>query len=283
MVAMKVAESRHNRKDVTTLGRGYPDTLKLFRMNASRYWYVGMYLSGRGFVRQSTKCEKQSDAKAYAADWYEDRIVERKTFKVAQGLSFGTYSSKFQDTQNREIRRGGLSQDQCDEDRRKLEKDVLPYLGSYSVRKIDYNLVDQFIDHLVTDRDLSASSLKKYIVLIRKVLKESERDGVIAGIPSLPSIKSQENPRPWFTPQQYKRLLASCRDLRDNPPKEGYGAGNGEGTAASQEAETPLSQGQLCHPVAPQISRSALPRASGVTQEEFFLYLNYGHDMKPIE
>ena len=31
------------------------------------------------------------------------------------------------------------------------------------------------------------------------------------------------------------------------------------------------------------ISRSALPRTSGVTQEEFFLYLNYGHDMKPIE
>lgn len=62
---MRVSEPRHNRKDVTTLGLGYPDTLKLLRMNASRYWYMGMYISGRGFIKQSKKCENcqmQSDS-----------------------------------------------------------------------------------------------------------------------------------------------------------------------------------------------------------------------------
>jgi hypothetical protein len=93
-------------------------------------------------------------------------------------LSFETYSEKFQETQGREIRRGNLSDEQVYEDRRKLEVDVIPYLGSYSVRKIDYNLVDHFIDDLISERDLSASSLKKYVILIRKVLKEAERDGV---------------------------------------------------------------------------------------------------------
>ena len=225
---MKVAESRHNRKDVTTLGRGYPDTLKLFRMNASRYWYVGMYISGRGFVRQSTKCEKLADARVFASDWYEDRIVEKRSLRAAKGLSFETYAEKFKDTQNREIRRGSLGKDQSDEDARKLEKDVLPYMGSMSVRKIDYNVVDQFIDHLVTERGLSASSLKKYVVLVRKVLKEAERDGVISGIPAFPTIKGETNPRPWFTPQQYKNLLAACRDLQENPPTSGYGAGKGD-------------------------------------------------------
>ena len=130
-----------------------------------------MYLSGRGFVRQSTKCEKLADARVFASDWYEDRIVEKRTLRAAMDLSFETYAEKFKDTQNREIRRDSLGEGQRDEDRRKLIADVLPYMGSMSVRKIDYNLVDQFIDHLVTERGLSASSHKKYVVLVRKVLK----------------------------------------------------------------------------------------------------------------
>jgi len=184
-----------------------------------------MYFSGRGFIRQSTKCEKLSDAKGFASDWYEDRIVEKRTFKVPNTLSFDFYADKFQETQNREIRRGNLGEDQKDEDRRKLDADVLPYMGSMSVRKIDYNLVDAFIDHLVSERGLSASSLKKYVILIRKVMKEAESDGVITGIPAFPSIKSVQNPRPWFTPEQYKKLLSACRDLQKNPPTSGYGAG----------------------------------------------------------
>ena len=227
---MRVAESRHNRKDVTTLGRGYPDTLKLFRMNASRYWYVGMYISGRGFVRQSTRCEKIVDARVFASEWYEDRIVEKRTMRTSHSMSFDTFAEKFKETQNREIRRGNLGEDQKVEDRRKLDTDVLPYMGSISVRKIDYNLVDAFIDHLVSERGLSASSLKKYVILIRKVMKEAERDGVITGIPAYPSIKSVQNPRPWFTPEQYSKLLSTCRELQKNPPTTGDGAG-GKGVA----------------------------------------------------
>ena len=154
-----------------------------------------------------------------------------KTQHASRGMSFETYAENFQDTQGREIRRGNLSQGQVYEDKRKLDSDVLPYLGSYSVRKVDYNLVDRFIDDLISERDLSASTLKKYVILIRKVLKEAEREGVITGIPTLPTIKSEQNPRPWFSPQQYKQLLSACRELRDNPPTEGHGAGGKGGEA----------------------------------------------------
>jgi hypothetical protein len=70
---------------------------------------------------------------------------------------------------------------------------------------------------------LSVASLKKFIVCIRivcirKVLKEAEKDGVISSVPSLPTIKTGlVNPRLWFLPDEYKRLLDACRDLRDNP------------------------------------------------------------------
>ena len=104
----------------------------------------------------------------------------------------------------------------------KLDADVLPYLGHIHISKIDYTIVDDFIEHLYEEKQLSQSSLKKYVVLIRKVLREAERNGVIDYIPSLPTIKRTENPRPWFNPEQYAELLSACRDLRDNPP-EGAG------------------------------------------------------------
>ena len=68
------------------------------------------------------------------------------------------------------------------------------------IRQIDYNLVDNFIAEIHVEKGLSQSSLKKYVVLVRKVLKEAERDGTIDHIPTLPTIKRTENPRPWFSP-----------------------------------------------------------------------------------
>ena len=58
------------------------------------------------------------------------------------------------------------------------------------------------------------------MVLVRKVLKEAERDSTISYIPSFPTITGKEHPRPWFSPDEYSQLLSACRHLRDNPPKE---------------------------------------------------------------
>jgi hypothetical protein len=88
-------------------------------------------------------------------------------------------------------------------DKLKLDNDLLPYMGHIHVSKVDYNLVDNFIAEINAEKGLSQSSLKKYVVLVRKVLKEAERDGTIDHIPTLPTIKRTENPRPWFSPEQY--------------------------------------------------------------------------------
>ena len=217
---MKISKSRHNPTDITTI-RGYPETLKLFRMPASKYWYVRMYIKGRASsgVKKSTRCEKLSDAKEFAINWYEERLLEKRRFAEIGAESFKTYSRKFQDRQRRQINRGELVSRMLDEDKYRLDKDILPTFGSIHISKIDYNSVDIFIDELRTERNLSVSTLKKYIVCIRKVLKEAEREGIINFVPKLPTIKAENaNPRPWFSPEEYKQLLNACRDLRDNPP-----------------------------------------------------------------
>ena len=119
-------KDRHNAQDMKTFGRGFPDTLELFRIPASRYWYVGMYAKNRGFVRKSTRCEKIADACEFAADWYEEKITERRHHKETDGLSFGAYALKAMDTRKRETRRGNVVPEMVKEEQRKLNKDIVP-------------------------------------------------------------------------------------------------------------------------------------------------------------
>ena len=53
------------------------------------------------------------------------------------------------------------------QDTLKLNNDLLPALGSLHISKIDYNTVDRFIHDLNNEKNLSQSSLKKYVILVR--------------------------------------------------------------------------------------------------------------------
>ena len=217
MPRRSTTKTRHNPEDITTI-RGYPDALKLFRMPASRYWYVRMYVRGRGLVKKSTQCEKLADAKHFAITWYEDLLLEKRAYQAIGAESFSVFASKLQDTQARQIKRGELSEDMLDADKMRLDKDLFPHFAGTHISKIDYNAVDAFLDELKDERNLSQSTLKKYVVTIRKVLKEAERDGAINYIPTLPTVKRNDTPRPWFSPKEYQMVLDACRELRDNPP-----------------------------------------------------------------
>ena len=221
MVKKSSPRTRHNPMDIRQI-RGYPNSLKLFRMSASKYWYVRMYLSGgpSSGVKKSTRCENLQDAENFAINWYEERLLEKREYKQRGANTFAVFAEKFQETQKRLIRRGELVPDMLYHDNLKLENDLLPFLGNKFIKQVDYNLIDEFVDELKNEKDLAQSTLKKYVVLVRKVLKEAQKDGVINYIPTLPTIKRVNNPRPWFSPDEYSQLLWACRDLRDNPPPD---------------------------------------------------------------
>ena len=150
---MRAPESRHQKLDIQSLGRGYPDTLQMFRMRASKFWYVGMYVPARGrFVKKSTRCERLIDARDFAKDWYEERVLDSRNNKVIEEQSFAAFAQRFQTTQQRQISRGELVEEMFYNDKLKLDSDLLPYLGYIHVSKIDYNLVDNFIAEIHAEK-----------------------------------------------------------------------------------------------------------------------------------
>ena len=101
-----------------------------------------MSLPAGRFVKKSTRCERLIDAKDFAKDWYEERVLERRNHKVIEEQSFAAFAQRFQTTQKRQISRGELVEEMFYNDKLKLDNDLLPYLGHIHVSKIDYNLID---------------------------------------------------------------------------------------------------------------------------------------------
>ncbi|MDP6066581.1 MAG: site-specific integrase, partial [Alphaproteobacteria bacterium] len=174
-------------------------------MPASKYWYVRMYIPGgpSSGVKKSTRCERIPDAEEFAINCYEERLLEKREYRELGANTFAAYAEKFQEQQKRLIRRGELDAGMLYQDDLKLENDLLPYLGKKHIKQIDYNTINEFIDELHNERNLAQSTLKKYVILVRKVLKEAEKGGVIDYIPTLPVVKRVDNPRPWFKPDEY--------------------------------------------------------------------------------
>ena len=116
-------------------------------------------------------------------------MLEKREFKERGAYTFAVFAKKFQEQQKRLIRRGELDPNMLYEDDLRLKRDLLPYLGNKHIKQIDYNLVNEFIDVLHNDRNRAQSTLKKYVILVPKVLKEAEKDEVINYIPTCLSLK----------------------------------------------------------------------------------------------
>lgn len=198
---------------------GYPETLAIYKIPASRFWQMRSFVTGRGLVRKSTQTTEWATAIAMAKEFYQSILLERRTGKVTEQASFMHYAKVLQGRQAARIARGerrdGPRSVQS-EDQLKLDKDILPALGSHHVGKVSTAMVEDYINELSEDRGLSASTLKKHVVLIHKVLREAVKDGTLSAVPIMPTISREDKPRPWFRDEEYRTLLKTCREMAKN-------------------------------------------------------------------
>ncbi|MDP6873910.1 MAG: hypothetical protein QF521_10305 [Alphaproteobacteria bacterium] len=106
-------------------------------MPASKFWYVRMFIYGRGIVKKSTRCERLSDAREFAISWYEDRLLEKKQHKAIGSQSFAVFAARLQETQKRQISRGELVPEMAAYDKQRLDRDVLPRFGTTHIANVN--------------------------------------------------------------------------------------------------------------------------------------------------
>lgn len=203
------------KESISTIGRGYPDKLVLFKIPASRYWWC-RYFTGRKVVKQSTKTENKNEAIAFAKRFYEDILLrERKLLPIGKSSSFQRFSDELLEEQERLIKRGDRNPLMNINDKQKLQHDLLPFFKDFKINEINYKHINQFVDTL-SSRNLSSSSIKNHLNLLHKIFQVALREGAIQNIPTFPKVKVRDYPRGWFTTEEYEHLRTIATKMADD-------------------------------------------------------------------
>ena len=122
----------------------YPTKLTIFKIEASRFYWVRYYDSGRIF-KKSTKTDDKRQAIEFAKRFYDDI-----NFKKHQGLikgkedGFDVCAQAVIEQQKYKVIAKEMTADMAKADEYRLNKEVLPFFRGISVKDIDYFKLEEF-------------------------------------------------------------------------------------------------------------------------------------------
>ena len=193
-------------KDTIEKVRGY-NTLTIYRMEASPYWYV-RYYEDQKIYRRSTKQENKRDAIKAAQEFFaEIKLAKMNRLPVTKRSGFELCARGLLKENKARMERGELSKTKQEYDEARLENDLLPYFKKFEVAEIDYKALSGYLTYINTaERKLSTNSLKVHVSHIKTILKYAQRIGVITALPAFPALKTVDKPRGWFNSAEYNKL-----------------------------------------------------------------------------
>jgi len=195
----------------SSVGRGYPDKLLIFKIPASQFWWV-RYYTQKKILKKSTKTENKKDAIEFAKKFYEDILLrERNLLPLGSSPIFEKIAQELLIEQSQLIERGERSEKLNINDRQKLEKDILPRFGGMNLKDITYKHLNQYVSEL-SQRKLKPATINNHLNLVHKVLALGQRESLIATIPQFPKIKREDSPRGWFNVQEYELLRKTIKN-----------------------------------------------------------------------
>jgi hypothetical protein len=187
--------------------RGYPQKLVIYQLEASPYWWVRYYASGK-ILRKSTKETDKSRAYEFAKQFFNEILLRQQggqTLSPQSAKNFAVCAQAMLKAQADRLARGEITKITHDNDKLRLNKHVLPFFGKKDVADITYRDGEDFLATL-TNLNLSSATLGSYMGLVKKVLGYAHRNSLISSVPQLPLVKRKDQPRGWFTTREYRAL-----------------------------------------------------------------------------
>lgn len=189
---------------------GY-NTLTIYQMDASPFWYVRMYEDGKIYRRSTKTAHKQEAVKAAKKYFGEVQLLKMNMLPANRESSFELVARSLQTDNKARVVRAEITQTKLDYDAARLEKDLIPEFGHMRLADITYADMSAYLNKLSVDRKLAKSSLKVHLSHLKTVFKHGHRLGVITSLPAYPTIKTEDIARPWFSAKQYETLQRTAR------------------------------------------------------------------------
>lgn len=212
---LKIPSAKHRTtpiKESLTSVPNYPTKLTIYQLHASPFWWVRYYVEHK-IYRKSTRETDKRKAFEFAKKFYDDL-----NFKQHGGLlrdkhdNFEVCARIVVEQQEFAVKRKEMSAEMCQADKYRLEKEVLPFFREFSVKDVDYFVLERFMNKLTNDK-LHGSTISNYMGLVSKTLKYAQRRAYIAAVPQIPKPKKVDSARGWFTAKEYRLLWEAARRM----------------------------------------------------------------------
>ena len=119
-------------------------------------------------------------------------------------------------TEQNRVMRGELTAKSLRITENRLTKWVSPYFDEIPIIKIDYLILEKFIEKL-TESEIKGVAISQYLIIIRKILNYALITNLITRLPLFPKVKTPRQSRGAFTISEYRNLLKTAWRLRDQP------------------------------------------------------------------
>lgn len=189
---------------------GYPEKLKIYKVNCSRFWWARVYVNGK--YRMSTlKTESRKEAINAAKLFYERVLVENHTGSGGRSKSrtFAAVGKEMIESQNvpDKLRR-------YHDDRLRFNKELVPYFGEKDIGEISSADVGAFAKQLQLGGKAPATT-NQYLIVLRKILRFACDNRLIPAIPNFPRVKGKATltKRDYFPVDEYKLLISTIEEM----------------------------------------------------------------------
>ena len=189
---------------------GYPDKLKVFKVECSKYWQARVYVNG-AYRFSSLKTESKKDALRNAIKFYESVLANPKgSNRDIKSRSFAAVGSGFIESQKipTKLRR-------YHDDRQRFTKELLPYFAEKDIAEISNADVGNFAQKM-QEKGMTPGTTNHYLIVLRKILKYGADNRLIHAIPNFPKIKglnSGRTKRDYFDLKEMGALTRAVEKL----------------------------------------------------------------------
>jgi integrase len=192
---------------ITNVHKFRDKRLIIYKQSSTTNWYAKFFAEKKYKVR-SLGTESFNEAKQTAFDWYDQLRFGQKQGVPVHGIKYKDILVQFDNYLKLQIKSGELKKQLYKDYKIKLNGALKRYFKNYLLHDIQLKNMMEFREHRILKDGVKHSTVKHDFVPLSLLLKWCDTQDIIKTLPKFPpkSKLQKSNPRPWFSPDEWKEL-----------------------------------------------------------------------------
>ena len=183
---------------------GYPKKLIVYLTPSSKYYWVRVFFQGKYFTK-STKSTNLVESKKFSIKFYEQVLMNSVITKTSDtNKSFTVVGRNFLDSIKPITIQSVYRNDES-----RFKNELSPFFNEQDISTITNSQISRLLKKL-TEKDRSLSTLKHYMVVLRKILKFGISNDLLDKLPVFPKLSSKTRTtqkRDYLTDKEYDSII----------------------------------------------------------------------------